>query len=292
MTPQSGPPVIFDMRRRTAQRERAGTRNAPELFLWQRIADELQDRLDMVTRQFDDVLIIGPLAPWAKQILGNRTSRIHTAALCRSELQPGGVLIEAEDRMPFTTSSFDVIITAGTLDSVNDLPGALVQMRHFLRPDGLLLVTMFGAGTLATLKSMMLAAAADQVQPHIHPQIELKLAADLLVRAGFALPVADLDPVSIRYRDWRRLTADIRDMGIGNALTGQRHYLGKDFIARLDQAWHSRADDDGRMTEQFNLLHLSGWSPSPDQPKPAKRGSGTVSLISAIGKGETDPNLQ
>jgi NADH dehydrogenase [ubiquinone] 1 alpha subcomplex assembly factor 5 len=265
-------------------RGRAGRRDAQDLFLWQRIAEELRDRLDMVSRDFKDALIIGPLTKWSGTIMGDRDTQIDKVALHESERKEDAGLIEGEDRLPFDANCYDLIISAGTLDSVNDLPGALLQMRRCLRPDGLLLATIFGAGTLSTFKSIMLAAAHHQVQPHIHPQIELKLAADLLVRAGFALPVADIDAVEIRYRDWQRLVCDIRDMGVGNALAGSRAYLSREFLGRLDQAWQKRADAEGRVTEHFNLLHLSGWSPSPDQPKAAPRGSGTVSLASVIGK--------
>ncbi len=284
MSIASGPPIIFDPQRRAAMRGQAGYRNAQDLFLWQRIADELRDRLAIVSRDFKNALIIGPLSAWSETIMGDRTMQTDKVALHPSEQGHDTGLIDGEDTLPFEPNSYDLIITAGTLDSVNDLPGSLFQMRRCLRPDGLLLATMFGAGTLSTLKSVMLAAEQDQAQPHIHPQIELKLAADLLVRTGFTLPVADMDSVQIRYRDWRRLVADIRDMGVGNALAGSRRYLGKEYLAKLDAAWQERADAEGKVTEHFNLLHLSGWSPSPDQPKPAKRGSAAVSLASVIGK--------
>jgi NADH dehydrogenase [ubiquinone] 1 alpha subcomplex assembly factor 5 len=284
MSPPFAPPVIFSPQRRIALRGRAGYRKPADPFLWQRIADELRDRLEIVSRDFKDALIVGPLAAWSATIMGDRSLSIHKAALHDSETEENAILIEGEDRLPFAANSYDLIITAGTLDSVNDLPGALLQMRRSLRPDGLFLATIFGAGTLSVLKSIMLAADQHRVQSHIHPQIELKLAADLLVRAGFTLPVADMDEVRIRYRDWQRLISDIRDMGVGNALAGSRAYLGRDFPARLDHAWQARADDEGRVTEHFNLLHLSGWAPSPDQPKPAMRGSGQVSLAAVIGK--------
>jgi SAM-dependent methyltransferase len=283
MSSQLGPPIIFDTRRRSALRGRAGRRSADDPFLWYRIADELRDRLKLVSRDFSDVLIIGPLGAWREFIIGERQVKIYTAALSEAECCDDAIVIESEDRLPFAAASFDLIISAGTLDSVNDLPGALLQMRRCLRPDGLLLATLFGAGTLATLKSMMLVAATDKVQPHIHPQIELKLAADLLVRAGFALPVADLDAVQIRYLELPRLISDIRDMGVGNALAGPRAYLGHNFVQRLKREWELRRNDDGRVIEYFNLLHLSGWSPAPNQPKPAARGSGKVSLTSILG---------
>jgi SAM-dependent methyltransferase len=187
-----------------------------------------------------------------------------------------------EDRLPFASASFDLVISAGTLDSVNDLPGALVQIRRILKPDGLFLGHMFGVGTLATLKSLMLAAEGSSTSAHIHPQIDLRSAADLLSRAGFALPVADQDMMRVRYGHWRKIVADLRNAGLGNALAGQRRYLGKGIMSRLNAEWQRRADAAGKAEESFMHLYLSGWAPSPDQPKPAKRGSGKVSLASIL----------
>lgn len=269
MHPDSPPSEIFDRKRRNALRERAGRRGG-DRFLWQSIADELADRLVDVSRDFRDVLILGPMAAYASQLLASRQVQITE-----------GQIIE-EDRLPFSPASFDLIICAGTLDSVNDLPGALVQMRRCLRPDGLFLGHMFGAGTLASLKAALLDGEGERASPHIHPQIELRSAADLLTRAGFALPVADTDATIVRYRDWRTLVGDIRDMGLGNALAGPRSCLRRDIAARLDAVWKAKASSDGKVEERFAHIHLSGWSPSADQPKPAKRGSGSVSLASIL----------
>jgi SAM-dependent methyltransferase len=192
-----------------------------------------------------------------------------------------------EDRLPFTPGSFDLVISAGTLDSVNDLPGALIQIRRLLRPDGLFLGHMFGAGTLGTLKAMLVEADADRVTPHIHPQIDLRSAADLIVRAGFTLPVADRDMSAVRYGNWRSIVSDIRDAGLGNALAGPRSYLGKDIAARLDHAFAARADTQGKVAEGFAHIYLSGWAPSENQPRPAKRGSGQVSLADILSKDQS-----
>ncbi len=281
MQPDSRPSEIFDRKRRRTLRERAGRRRG-DGFLWRSIADELADRLVDVSRDFRDVLIIGPMASYASQILANRQVRITEGALSRSELTSVTGKVIDEDRLPFAAGSFDLIICAGTLDSVNDLPGALVQFRRCLQPDGLFLGHMFGAGTLASLKAALLEAEGERASPHIHPQIDLRSAADLLTRAGFALHVADTDATTVRYRDWRTLVGDIRDMGLGNALAGPRSFLGHDITSRLDAAWDTKASIDGKIEERFVHIHLSGWSPSADQPKPAKRGSGSVSLASIL----------
>ena len=192
------------------------------------------------------------------------------------------VQIVEEDQLPFAPASFDLLICAGTLDSVNDLPGAFVQIRRCLRPDGLFLGHMFGAGTLASIKSALLEAEGEKASAHIHPQIGLRSAADLLTRAGFALTVVDTDTTTVRYSNWRTLVSDLRDMGVGNALAGPRASLSCDITRHLDTAWQAKASDDGKVKERFVHIHLSGWSPSEDQPKPAKRGSGSVSLASIL----------
>lgn len=275
MNPDTQPPEIFDRRRRRALRERAGSRQ-DDGFLWEYIAGELAERLAPVTRDFRSVLIIGPICRFQDTVLGGRQCDVVTAPLSE-----GDPVIE-EDRLPFDAESFDLVISAGTLDSVNDLPGALVQIRRILKPDGLFLGHMFGAGTLASLKALMLAAEEERAAPHIHPQIDLRSAADLLSRAGFALPVADQDIMPVRYSNWHKLVDDIRNAGVGNALAGSRRFLGKDIASRLNSEWALRLGSSTKIEETYVHIHLSGWAPSPDQPQPAKRGSGKVSLAAIL----------
>ena len=279
MKPSDQPPEIFDRRRRRALRGRAACLHG-DGFLWQYVADELTERLALVSREFQDTLIIGPMARHAAGIIGERQSAVSFA--CLSEAEAAVATIAEEDRLPFDPASFDLVIAGGTFDSVNDLPGALVQIRRILRPDGLFLGHMFGAGSLATLKSLMIATGGDTAAPHIHPQIDLRSAANLLSRAGFNLPVADIDIMPVRYGDWRSIVADIRDAGIGNALAGPRRYAGKAMPGKLDAEWQKRRDPSGKVEEQYVHVFLSGWAPSPDQPKPAPRGSGMISLASVL----------
>lgn len=282
------PPDIFDYRRLSALRARAASRAASDRFLWRHMADELFERLADVSRNFDDILMVGPIGNFAQLILANRRANVTHLHLSAQTVSEGADNIIAEDRLiasvPGQTDSkaYDLIVSAGTLDSVNDLPGALIQYRRLLRPDGLFLASLFGGGSLSALRAAMIKADGNRISPHIHPQIELRNMADLLVRAGFALPVADIDRIDIRYRDWRSLVGDLRDMGLGNGLSGARHYLGKDYPARLSAAWDAKAGPDGKVTETFRFLQLSGWGPSPTQPKPAARGSGSVSLAAAL----------
>lgn len=264
-------PLIFNNRRRIAIRSRAVARGVEKSFLLQYMANELGERLADVSRNFEHVLLLGPVAIFADQILGERRPKVT------------GDIFQDEEVLPYQQSSFDLILSAGTLDSVNDLPGALVQIRRALKPDGLFLGTLFGAGSLQTLKSTMLKADGAHVQPHIHPQIDLRAISDLIMRAGFALPVTDIDKLSVHYQDWRRLVSDLRDAGVSNALSGQRRFA-RSLPAALDKAWHALCEPDGRACEVFHFLQLSGWAPAPSQPKPAARGSGRVSLASVLKK--------
>jgi NADH dehydrogenase [ubiquinone] 1 alpha subcomplex assembly factor 5 len=190
-----------------------------------------------------------------------------------------------EDRLPFGDGAFDLVVSAGTLDSVNDLPGALILIRRSLRPDGLFLAAFAGAGSLPRLRGAMLAADSHSgaATPRIHPQIDVRAAGDLLARAGFALPVVDVEPVDVRFAGFGRLIRDLRGMAGGNLL-GLRDTrpLGRAALAAAIAEWESHSDSDGKVTERFEILHLLGWAPSPDQPKPAKRGSATASLAEAL----------
>jgi NADH dehydrogenase [ubiquinone] 1 alpha subcomplex assembly factor 5 len=172
------------------------------------------------------------------------------------------------------------------LDSVNDLPGALVQIRRALKPDGLFLGAFAGAGTLPRLKAAMLAgdAAEGGAAPRIHPQIDVRAAGDLLTRAGFALPVADAETVEVRYSSLGRLAGDLRAMGATNVLTSRPRPLGRPGLAAALAAFEAQAEPDGKTREHFQIVQLSGWAPSPDQPQPARRGSGTTSLAQVLGR--------
>lgn len=264
-------PIIFDNTRRLAIRARAASHGFEKAFLVQTMANELAERLSYVSRKFENILVTGPIAQFADSILGTQAYSLTK-----------NLMLE-EDILPFAPESFDLILSAGTLDSVNDLPGTLVQIRRTLKPDGLFLGTLFGAGSLRTLKAAMLRAEGEQVRPHIHPQIDLRAASDLMTRTGFALPVADIDTLEVRYSDWRRLVRDLRESGASNALSGPRSF-NRSMPNALDISWQAMADPDGRVTENFNFLQLSGWGPSASQPKPAARGSATVSLADALKK--------
>ncbi|MFV0623537.1 methyltransferase domain-containing protein [Sphingomonas sp. ac-8] len=271
------PPEIFHRVARRLRRDRAADRFAEADFLRAFMVEGLTERLDAVTRQFEDVLDLGcfdagmPL-PGARVVRADPGFAFARAA--------GGVQCD-EDRLPFAEGSFDLIVSAGTLDQVNDLPGALALIRRALRPDGLFLAAFTGGGTLATLRATLMAAEQERPAARVHPQVKLQSAGDLLMRAGFALPVADSETLTVRYGTLGRLLEDLRGMAATSLLT-DRAPLSRSAIAQAAEGFAARADAGGRTPEQFEVIYLTGWAPSPDQPKPARRGSATVSLADAL----------
>lgn len=279
-------PEIFDRRLRRIRRDRAAARFGEHGFLIAHMAEELVERLAMVTRDFGRVLILGS----------------HDGAIAPRFAAPGRHIVCAdpgfafarassgvqcdEDRLPFADASFDLVVALGTLDSVNDLPGALTLIRRTLRPDGLFLGAFAGAGSLAWLKAATLAAdsaTSGGAAARIHPQIDVRSAGDLLSRAGFALQVADGDRLDVGYGDPIRLLHDLRGMAATNMLAQRsRCAPGRAWLSELFAQFAAAAGPDGRLRESFELVYLTGWAPSPDQPKPAKRGSATASLTEAL----------
>ncbi|MFN3726802.1 MAG: class I SAM-dependent DNA methyltransferase [Allosphingosinicella sp.] len=276
----------FDRALRRLRRDRAARLTTEPHPLLVRMAEEIEERLAMVSRRFERALDLGAGPGLLGQQLraqGIEVASADAGALFADHL--GGTQCD-EDRLPFPSGTFDLVVSAGTLDSVNDLPGALVQIRRLLKPDGLFLAAFAGAGSLPLLRQAMRAAdeAEDQpASPRLHPQIDIRAAGDLLGRAGFALPVADSEKVSVRFPTLDRLVGDLRELGWTNILSARsRRPIGRLGLAAAKAAFAEAADVDGRATERFEIIHLSGWAPSPDQPQPARRGSGTVSLAEAL----------
>jgi SAM-dependent methyltransferase len=269
-------PDIFDRAARRQHRDRAAAGFADHDFVRALMLDGIQERLDSVKRSFADVLDLGcfdgSFMPGAAISRCDAGPRFATAA--------GGIVAE-EDHLPFAEGRFDLIVSAGVLDSVNDLPGALIQARRALRPDGLFLAAFVGAGSLATLRAALRVAEGDRPVARLHPQIDVRSAGDLLMRAGFALPVADGETLNVRYGDLGGLLRDLRGMGASNAMVGRRP-LRRDTLARAYQAFADLADPDGRVPERFEIIFMTGWAPAPTQPQPARRGSATSSLAAAL----------
>ncbi|SCW36997.1 Methyltransferase domain-containing protein [Sphingobium faniae] len=275
-------PDIFDRRLRALRRDRMMARFADHDFLYRAMLDELLDRLADVQRDLPEALVIGcpdGSAKAALEAMGKKVACADPGFLAAR--QAGGVQGD-EDALPFADDSFDLILACGTLDSVNDLPGALILMRRILRPDGLMLAAFAGAGSLPRLRAALMAGEGDRPGQHIHPQVDVRSAGDLLARAGFAMPVADGDMLTVRYGDMIRLMHDLRGMGLGNALASHPPALRRDVLAGAMAHFAEAADPDGRTAEQIGLVYLSGWKPDPSQAQPARRGSATVSLAQAL----------
>ena len=269
---------LFDRAARRRRRDRAQPGWPAHDFLRAQMLDGIAERLDAVTRRFTDVLDLGCFDGAFVPPAGARVARCDAGR--RFAAQAGGVQAD-EDRLPFADGAFDLVVSAGVLDQLSDLPGALLLARRALRPDGLFLAAFLGAGSLPTLRAALLDAEADRPAARLHPQVEVRAAGDLLMRAGFALPVADVEVLTVRYAGLGRLLADLRGMAATNLLAG-RSSLSRGALGRAAEAFAARADPDGRTAERFAIVHLAGWSPSADQPKPARRGSGATSLAAAL----------
>ena len=261
--PSKSVPEIFDRNARQLRRRRATGGG----FFAETMAADLFERLDMVQRDFGEALVIGA-APMLVEGLKERGIRWE---IYRGE----------EDRLDAGEARFDLILSSATLDTVADLPGALLLMRRALKPDGLLLANFAGAPTLSALRAAIAIADGDTGVARQHPQVDVRSAGDLLVRAGFALPVADLDTVAVAYASLGRLLTDLREGAATNVLA-RRYPISRRWLAGVDAAFTAQAGDDGRTHETLSYITLTGWAPSPDQPQPARRGSGTTSLADAL----------
>lgn len=274
-------PEIFDRRRRRIRRDRAAASFSAHDFLHARMADEMLDRLETVQRQFTSALDLGCLDGKIGAAL--RARGIPTVSAdpgFRFAHGAGGVQCD-EDRLPFADGTFDLVVACGGLDQVNDLPGALTLIRRVLKPDGLFLGAFLGAGSLARLRAALLEAEARAVA-RLHPQIDVRSAGDLLARAGFALPVADADRVTIRYASVFALLSDLRGAGASSLLAGPVIPLTRNALAAAAERFAAAAVVDGKTAETIEIVQLLGWAPGPDQPQPARRGSATASLAEAL----------
>lgn len=260
-----GPSLPFDARLGRLRRTRAGVGKDDAYWLHRRAAEELWDRLAIVSRAFTGALELSCDA-W----LGERLAA-HGIPVSRI----------AEEALPgLPPASVDLAVSVGLLDTINDLPGALSLIRRALKPDGLFLAAFAGAGSLPRLRQAMRAGEAAEGRdpsPRIHPQIDVRAAGDLLTRAGFALPVADREVVEARYASLPRLLSDLR-------LTGATNILAQRSRTPFTRAGLAAAiaDFGEASVERFELVFLSGWAPAPTQPAPARRGSGTASLADAL----------
>jgi SAM-dependent methyltransferase len=289
----AGPPAVFDRKLLRARRQRAaafGTEN----FLLERAAEDLAERLGAVKRKFDFALDLGTPGPALRQRLaGGQVEHIVAADPLLHTFAPGtGLPVAADEEfLPFADASFDLVVSALALHWVNDLPGTLLQIRRALKPDGLFLAVMAGGESLTELRQSLAAAEAEiegGLSPRIVPFVEVRAMGTLLQRAGFALPVTDVDRLTVRYSNLAGLFRDLRSMGATNALIARRKKpLRRATIARTAEIYAERfADADGRLRATFDLLSISAWAPHESQQQPLKPGSAKMRLADALGTEE------
>src|SRR5579859_117263 len=270
-------PIIFDRAQVRRQRDRAARTLADHDFLLRESADRLVDRLEDVTRGFPLALELGCHGGELTERLRGRFG-IETlvssdlsprmAERARENGAPGGALAVAadEETLPFAEGRFDLVISNLSLHWVNDLPGALLQIRRALKPDGLFVASLLGGATLRELReALMEAELAEEggVSPRVSPFVDVKDAGALLQRAGFSLPVADIDDVNVTYGNPMSLFADLRGMGETNAVKVRRKGLTRraTLMRALSLYQEKFAGPDGRMPATFQILTLTGWTP-------------------------------
>jgi NADH dehydrogenase [ubiquinone] 1 alpha subcomplex assembly factor 5 len=277
---------IFDRRLLRDRRGRAAGDLHAHDFLLTEIAERLADRLSDIARRFPVALDLGARDGILARTLKGRGG-IETLIQSDASARRGD-LVADEELLPFKEQSFDAILSNLSLHWVNDLPGALAQIRSSLKPDGLFLASLFGTGTLQELRTALMEAELAETggaSPRVSPFADLRDAAGLLQRAGFALPVADADAVTVTYGDFFALLRDLRGMGEANVLIDRlRRPTRRTVFARAAAIYQERfADAQGRLPATFQVLFLTGWAPDPSQQQPARRGSGKTSLKDVLG---------
>jgi SAM-dependent methyltransferase len=271
-------PVLFDRALLRARQQRA-RRGEPATFLLDRVAEDIEERLHAVLREFVEAADI-----WTPGEIFRKPSRDRFRSVTWIGLDEAG-----QEVLPLAAESLDLAVSALAFQLVNDLPGVLSQIRRALRPDGLLLAAMLGGETLTELRQSFAAAEAEcegGVSPRVAPFADLRDVGALLQRAGFALPVTDVDRVVARYDSAFALMQDLRRMGATNILVERRRTpTRRATMLRMAQIYGERfADSDGRIRATFDVIWLSGWAPHASQQKPLRPGSAKASLAEAVTK--------
>jgi SAM-dependent methyltransferase len=276
MTSNSAAPMLFDralLRARQGRAEKMG----PAAFLLDRVAEDMSERLHAVLREFTNAADIGTPGDQVRGVLTRRAGQLAHIDLPDSESEP----------LPLAPESIDLAVSALAFQFVNDLPGMLAQIRRALKPDGLLLAAMIGGDTLTELRQSFAAAEAELeggISPRVAPFADLRDVGALLQRAGFALPVTDVDRIVVRYDNAFALMQDLRRMGATNVLVERRRAPSRRAtLLRMAQIYAERfADPDGRIRATFDVIWLSGWAPHGSQQQPLQPGSAKASLAEAV----------
>jgi NADH dehydrogenase [ubiquinone] 1 alpha subcomplex assembly factor 5 len=287
--------AIFDRRLLVQRRNRAADSIAGHDFLLARVADDLVERLAAVNRRFTNAVNLGAY----HGLVGRRLRQVPSVDLVTDVEAAGRLLAQCdgprlqadEEALPFAEQSLDLVVSGLALHFVNDLPGTLIQIRRALQPDGLLLAALLGGNTLTELRTAFLVAEEEMdggASPRVAPFADVRDLGGLLQRAGFALPVADADTVTVTYRDPMALMLELRAMGATNALAERsRQPLRRATLARAVEVYRQRFGlPDGRVPATFEVVTLTGWAPHPSQPKPLRPGSAQARLADVLGTEE------
>lgn len=282
---------VFNRQAVRRHRERAVPAFAEHDFMHAEVAERLLDRLDDITRRFPlaaDISCRGGLLGRHLQGRGGIES------LIGGDLSPalvaghdGPVAVLDDETLPFADASIDLVLSNLGFHWINDLPGTLLQIRRALKPDGLLLASMFGGETLHELRAALSAAEIEVeggISPRVSPFVDIRDAGALMQRAGFALPVLDAETISVSYEHPLKLLKDLRGMGETSAVNERRtSFSRRATLMRAMEIYMERhAGADGRITASFEVIFITAWAPAETQQKPARRGSADVSLADVL----------
>ncbi len=289
------PPRIFDPKAVRQHRMRAAAALEGAEFLFDECAERLADRLGDINRRFPRALDLGCRGGHLRLHLPGQAGiewlvEADPVPSFAARATPPRIVADA-DMLPFAAGSFDLVMSALVLHWINDLPGALLQLRHALKPDGLFLASLFGSETLTELRQALIEAESeleDGASPRVSPFADARDLAALLQRAGFALPVVDSDQIEVTYRDALGLMRDLRAMGESNALTTRRkNFTRRATLFRAAAIYEARyAQPDGRISARFEIATLTAWAPHASQPQPLRPGSAEARLSDALGTRE------
>jgi SAM-dependent methyltransferase len=287
-------PLVFDRSLVRLRRQRARALG-PVTFLIERAAADLSERLSAILRNFAVAVDLGSPTDAVRRVLTDHHAvgtviAVDAIPSCLAT-HPGLKVAADEEALPFADGTLDLVASALALQWVNDLPGVLVQIRRALKPDGLLLACLLGGETLTELRQSFAAAEAEiegGLSPRVAPFPDMRDMGALLQRAGFALPVTDVDRLTVRYASPLALLHDLRRMGAGNALNERRRApLRRATLMRMLEIYaETFADADGRVRATFEIIWLSGWSPHESQQQPLRPGSARARLADALGTRE------
>ncbi len=265
-------PLIFNQARKANFTKRRADNFSSHDFLYQWVAKDMAERLSEITRDFQSVLLSGQ----------------HTADYFGAKFPDATISADTTpDTLALQNGQYDCILSMGEMHCANDLPGLLIQMRRALKPDGVLMAAFAGGETLHELRSSLMQGemvATGGASPRVYPFADKQQVAGLMQRAGFALPVVDSEILTISYRDLFHVMADIRGMGESNALTDCHKAMSSSrLFFEAAQYYQSQfAEADGRVTASYEIIFVIGWAPHESQQKPARRGSGQVSLTEIL----------